>query len=150
MTDAGAFSPPPTTVFDTEPLVAHADGENGKEKVSAYLNSIDESVSDGYLSQVNATEVRYILARKYDTKIAAQYLSWLDSIGVELISSDLIYPVAADYVLEYNPALGDAYALATAEYVNGTLLVGADDDYDDIISDSSANVSIERFRTSPH
>jgi len=48
---------------------------------------------------------------------------------------------ASEYVLQYNPALGDSFALATAEDVEATLLVGGDDDYDEI-----SHVPIERFR----
>ncbi len=43
----------------------------------------------------------------------------------------------------YSIALGDAYALATAHEVDGTLLVGADDDFDGVTD------SIERFRDEP-
>jgi hypothetical protein len=48
---------------------------------------------------------------------------------------------ASEYVLRYNPALGDSFALATAEDVEATLLVGGDNDYDEI-----ADVPIDRFR----
>jgi predicted nucleic acid-binding protein len=143
------YSPPPEIVFDAEPLVAHADDEPGSDKVDAYLNSVADGVSTGYLNAVNATEVRYILTRISDAETADNYLAWLSDIGVERVNSDLIWSVASDYVIDYNPALGDAYALATAEYADGTLLVGADDDYDPVISDTTANVSIERFRTKP-
>lgn len=40
-------------------------------------------------------------------------------------------------------ALGDAYALVTADAVDGTLLVGADNDFDDLADD------VERFRDEP-
>jgi len=43
----------------------------------------------------------------------------------------------------YTMALGDAYALATADAVDGTLLVGADDDFDDVEDD------VVRFRDEP-
>ena len=140
-------SPPPELVFDTEPLVAHADDEPGSKRVATYLDSVAQGRSDGSLNRVNATEVRYILVRKYDAATADDYLDWLWSIGVEPIGSELIWSVASEYVIDYNPALGDAYALATAEYTDGTLLAGADDDYDEIMDDDAANVSIERFRS---
>lgn len=142
-----SFSPPPRIVFDAEPLVAHADDEPGSDKVNAYLDAVANGTSSGALSRVNATEVRYILTRMYDAETADDYLGWLSDIGIEPIDTDLIWSVASDYVIDYNPALGDAYALATAEYDNGTLLVGADDDYEQIISDDAAAVSIERFRS---
>lgn len=143
------YSPPPEVVFDAEPLVAHADGEPGSGMVGAYLNSVAADNSTGYLNAVNATEVRYILTRISDAETADRYLGWLSNIGVERVASDLVWSVASDYVIDYNPALGDAYALATAEYADGTLLVGADDDYDDIISDNGVDFSIERFQTKP-
>jgi predicted nucleic acid-binding protein len=143
------YSPPPEIVFDAEPLVAHADDEPGCGMVGAYLNAVAHGTSSGYLSRVNATEVRYILTRISDVETADNYLNWLSDIGVEQVNNDVIWSVASDYVIDYNPALGDAYALATAEYAGGTLLVGADDDYDPVISDTTANVSIERFRTKP-
>jgi predicted nucleic acid-binding protein len=40
-------------------------------------------------------------------------------------------------------SLGDAYALATAEAVDGTLLAGADDDFDEV------DASVERLRHEP-
>lgn len=57
------------------------------------------------------------------------------------MDTDAVWIEAAEYVIEYNPALGNSFSLATAEHIEATLLVGADDDYDEI-TDSS----IERFR----
>lgn len=146
MSETTVYSPPPTIVFDTEPLVAHADDEIGSEKVASYLNAVINDVSEGYLHHVNATEVRYVLARKYDRDVADEYLSWLSSIGVAPTGGDKLWGTASDWILDFNPALGDAYALALADRVDGTLLVGADDDYDAIMADKGARVSIERFR----
>jgi hypothetical protein len=42
---------------------------------------------------------------------------------------------------EYNPALGDSFALAVAETVEATLLVGGDGDYNDV-----SDIQIKRFR----
>jgi predicted nucleic acid-binding protein len=147
VTDQTPISPPSTIVFDTEPLVAHADGETGRETVSAYLDAVAHGASSGYLHHVNATEVRYVLARKYDRTTADQYLDWLSSLGINPTDDDQLWGFAADWVLDFNPALGDAYALATADRVDGTLLVGADDDYDAIIADTGVHLSIERFRS---
>jgi hypothetical protein len=51
---------------------------------------------------------------------------------------------ASEYILTYNPALGDAFALAAAATVEATLLVGGDDDYDEV-----SDIPIERFRDGP-
>lgn len=132
---------PEQVVFDTEPLVAHADDEPGSDVVEGFLDAVAVEGTDGYLSRVNLTEVRYILARKYDRTVADDYIDWLLDLGLTAIDVDVVWSEAADFVLRYNPALGDSFALATADYVDATLLVGGDDDYDAI-----ADVTIERFR----
>ena len=65
----------------------------------------------------------------------------LDDLGIETRDIDAVWIEASEYILAYNPALGDSFALATADDVDATLLVGGDDDYDDI-----SDVPIERFR----
>lgn len=133
---------PERVVFDTEPLVAHADGEPGSETVAEYLDATAVKGTDGYVNRVNLTEVRYILARKYDRTVADEYIDWLLDFGLRPVGVNAIWTNAAEYVIDYNPALGDSFALATAEHVEATLLVGADDDYDAV-----TEVPIQRFRT---
>lgn len=132
---------PDRVAFDTEPLVAHADDEPGSTTVEGYLNAVADGDADGYVNRVNLTEVRYILARKYESQVADAYIDWLLEIGTNPIGVDAVWVDASEYVLEYNPALGDSFALATANHVGATLLVGADDDYDDV-----GDVPLERFR----
>jgi predicted nucleic acid-binding protein len=132
---------PDHVVFDTGPLVAHADDEPGSEIVEEYLDAVVFGDTNGYINRVNLTEVRYIIARKYDREVADGYLDWLLDLGLTPVDTDAVWVEAAEYVIEYNPALGDSFALATAEYIGATLLVGADDDYDKITEGS-----IERFR----
>lgn len=132
---------PDYVVFDTEPLVAHADDELGSGTVEEYLDAVAFGDTNGYINYINLTEIRYIIARKYDRPVADSYLDWLLDLGVTPVDTDAVWTEAAEYVIEYNPALGDSFALATAEHIGATLLVGADDDYDDITEGS-----IERFR----
>jgi predicted nucleic acid-binding protein len=135
---------PERVVIDTKPLVAHADDEPGSETVAEYLDATAVEGTDGYVNRVNLTEIRYILARKYDRTVADEYIDWLLGFGLHPVSVDAIWTTAAEYVLDYNPALGDSFALSTAEHVEAALLVGADDDYDEI-----TEVSIQWFCTEP-
>lgn len=135
------MSPPERVVFDTEPLVAYADDEPGSDVVAEYLDAVMRGDTAGTLNVVNATEVRYILARKYDRQTADPFLDWLWTIGLTAVDAESVWNGASDYVIDHNPALGDAYALATADHVEGTLLVGGDSEYDDI-----DDVPIEQFR----
>lgn len=132
---------PDRIVFDAEPLVAHAADEPGASTVAEFLDAVGIEDADGYSSRVNLSEVRYILARKYDRDVADEYLEWLFDLGLEPVDIESVWIDASEHVLEYNPALGDSFALATAAHADATLLVGGDDDYDEVNT-----VSIERFR----
>ena len=134
---------PDRVVFDAEPLIAHADDEPGSGVVEEYLDAVAAEDTAGYASCVNLAEVRYTLARKYDRTTADDYLDWLDDLGIETRAVDAVWIEASEYILAYNPALGDSFALATAEDIDATLIVGGDDDYDDV-----SDVPIERFRDS--
>jgi len=135
------MSRPDHVVFDTEPLVAYADDEPGSEAVATYHDAVVRGESDARINVVNATEIRYTLSRKYDRDTANTFLDWLWTIGISAVDAEAVWERASDYVIDYNPALGDAYALATAATAGGTLLVGGDDDYDEV-----DDVSIDRFR----
>jgi predicted nucleic acid-binding protein len=63
--------------------------------------------------------------------------------GIRRVDTDATWRRAADRKFRHSPALGDAFALATAAHVEGTLLAGADDDYDVV------DVPVVRFRTDP-
>ncbi|PSP59299.1 VapC toxin family PIN domain ribonuclease [Halobacteriales archaeon QH_7_66_36] len=132
---------PDRVVFDAEPLIAHADDEPGSGVVEEYLDAVAAEDTAGYASCVNLAEIRYTLARKYDRTTADDYLDWLDDLGIETRAVDAVWIEASEYILAYNPALGDSFALATAEDIDATLIVGGDDDYDDV-----SDVPIERFR----
>ncbi len=132
---------PDHVVFDAEPLIAHADDEPGSDVVEKYLNAVAVEDTTGYISCVNRAEIRYTISRKYDRDTADEYLDWLTDLGIETVDVGGTWLQASEYVLKYNPALGDSFALATAEHVEATLLVGGDDDYDEI-----SDVPIDRFR----
>ncbi|WP_254545877.1 type II toxin-antitoxin system VapC family toxin [Halomarina pelagica] len=131
-------------MFDAEPIVAHADGEPGSGTVEAFLSAVEDGESTGFVNYVNMTEVRYILARKYDRRTADEYLDWLVSFGIVPVGIEEIWETAAEFVLDVNPALGDSFALATATAKDATLLAGGDGDYDGV-----TDVPIECFRDGP-
>jgi len=131
-------------VFDAEPLIAHADGEPGSGTVEARLDEVAAEGTDGYVNHVTLAEVRYVLARKYDRDTAERYVEWLADLGVSRVGTERLWVTASEHVLAHNPALGDAFALATAGHLDATLLVGGDDDYDDV-----EDVRVERFRDGP-
>jgi uncharacterized protein with PIN domain len=132
---------PDRLVFDTEPLVAHATSELGKSTVDTYLDAVRDSEMSGFINYVNLTETRYVIGRESGREVADRYIRWLLDIGVQPLGIDSLWAPAADYILEHNPALGDSFALASADSIDASLLVGGDDDYDSI-----TDVRILRFR----
>lgn len=135
---------PERVVFDAEPLVAHADGEPGSEAVSDYLEAVADQELEGHVSAVNLAEVRYVLARKYARSVAEEYVDWLADLGVRTAETTSTWRLASDFVIDHNPALGDAFALATAADLDATLVVGGDAEYAGV-----GDVRIERFRDGP-
>lgn len=131
-------------VFDTEPLVAYLDDEPGSDTVETWLDRVASGEVDGYISPVTKTEVLYVgsgVGFRWEDLTAS--LDRLEAIGVAVYESRDCWETAAEIKRRHPMALGDAYALATAESVDGTLLVGADDDFDGV------DAPIERFRTEP-
>lgn len=141
MTDGDAL--PGTVIFDTEPLVAYFCNEPGSDTVETYLEAV-EGAADGYISAINLAEVHYIVRAIDGEERADAVVEILDESGIRRVDTEQTWPIAADFKFRYSPALGDVFALATAADVDGTLLVGADDSFDDV-----TDVEIVRFRTDP-
>jgi len=66
----------------------------------------------------------------------------LEESGIQRVDTGQTWSRAATYKTRYSLPLGDAFALGTAAHLDGTLLVGADDDYEQV-----TDVSVVRFRT---
>lgn len=132
---------PDSIVFDAESLVAYFTDEAGSEVVESYLEAV-EGGSDGYISAVNLAELHYVVRAIADEARADDAVRVVQVSSIRVVDATETWALAADFKHQYAPALGDAFALATAANVDGTLLVGADDDYDDV-----TDVPIVRFRS---
>ena len=141
MTDGAEI--PETIVFDAEPLIAYFCDELGSDTVETYLEAT-ERAADGYISAINLAEVHYIVRAIDGAERADAVVDVLEESGIRRIDTEQTWAPAADFKFRYSPALGDAFALGTAAHVDGALLVGADDGYDDV-----TDVPIIRFRTEP-
>lgn len=130
-------------VFDTEPLLAYLWDEDGSDVVEKRLEQVKNGVQ-GYLSSVTLSEVYYNVANSSTVQSAKNAIQTLKNHGFEIIDSGTTWQHAGWFKHKYGPALGDSYALGTAAEVDGTLIVGADDDFDPI-----TEVPLERFRTEP-
>ncbi|SDD97695.1 PIN domain-containing protein [Natrinema hispanicum] len=133
-----------TIVFDTEPLVADLDDEPGNNTVEEWIDRVASGEIEGYISPVTKTEVLYVGSRVgFRPADVRASLERLEELGVTVFDPRECWDSAAALKEAYTMALGDAYALATADAVDGTLLVGADDDSDEVEDDTV------RFRNEP-
>jgi len=134
---------PGTVVFDAEPLIAYFCDEPGSDTVERYVTAVEGTV-DGFISAVQLAEIHYVVRAIDGEARADAVVDVIDQSGIRRVDTAETWRLAADFKARFAPALGDAFALATAAHVDGTLLAGADDDYDGI-----DDVSVARFRTDP-
>lgn len=128
-------------VFDTEPLIAYFFDEDKSEVVEQHLQSVRDGAT-GVISRVNLTEVLYVAANKRNMRMARTCIQSIREFGIDVVECMSTWEMAGEVKQRRSIALGDSYAVATADRRGGTLIVGADDDYDDV-----TEVPIDRFRT---
>ncbi len=141
-----------TVVFDAEPLLAFSFDERGAREVEDWLDRVYDGQRSGYISTLNLAEFRYVAARKTSPERADAHIDTLRDMGVTEYDIDRLWTDASDLKATYSPAIGDAYAIATAKDIDDdaehdtTLLVGADDDSDGVEDHADFAHLIERFR----
>lgn len=143
-----------SVVFDTEPLLAFAFEESGAGAVEGWLDRVYDAEIDGYVTTVNLAEFRYVATRITSQAKADAHIRDLQEMGVAEYDVDDLWRRASDIKADYNPALGDSYAIAAAEALseqdaqNVALLVGGDGDFDALEETEEFAHLIERFRSS--
>ena len=136
-------------VFDTEAIIAFLYNEPGHEAVAELLDEVFTGDADGFLTETNASEVFYLVARfegDDDTPTDASLreadrdIRALVGQGLDLEAAD--WRRAAELKAGGSLSLADAYAVALAHERDATLVAGADDDFDALPVD----VDLYRFR----
>jgi predicted nucleic acid-binding protein len=133
-------SPPPLdrVVFDAEPLVALFTDEPGSNTVEVYIEAV-ESTADGFISAIDLAELHAIVRSMSSKERANAIMDILQDTGIQRVDTENIWPGAAEYKCRYSIPMDDAFALATARYVDGTLLVEDDSRFSHIDAVSVAN-----------
>lgn len=139
-----------TYVFDTEAIIAFLYDEPGGEYVGELLEDAEAGDVEGFLSETNASEVFYLVARFEGTaeerpttaslRIADRDVRTLTRLGVTLERAD--WRLAGEVKAHGGISLADACAVALAHERDATLLAGGDDDFDGL----PIGVGVERFR----
>lgn len=136
-------------VFDTEAIIAFLYNEPGHETVAALLEEVFTGESDGVIAEPNASEVYYLVARfegvdgtptNASLREADRDVRTLERRGVSIESAD--WRLAAEVKADGAVSLADAYAVALAYERDGTLVAGADDDFDEL----PVEIDLHRFR----
>lgn len=135
---------PDDTVYDAEALVAYFADEPGAKTTQHDLQGVIAGTHSGYLNEVNAAEVWYILKRHAGPESADDCLDWLkNEAGVQFIASSDTWSKAAAIKADHRLSLGDAFALATGQLKSCSVLTGNDKEFDIF---KLVNVKIRRIR----
>jgi predicted nucleic acid-binding protein len=136
-------------VFDTEAIVAFLHNEPGHETVARLLDDVFTGSTDGRLTETNASEAFYLVARfegvdetptDASLRAADRDLRALERQGLRIEAAP--WRLAAEVKAGGRLSLADAYAVALAHDRDATLVAGADDDFDDL----PLSVDLRRFR----
>ncbi len=108
-------------------------GEKGGEIVRDCLMKIQNREAEGYINVLNLTEIYYILHR-LNPAIAEEKQANLRLYGLKVvpIEDDGLWREAAKTKSEHSLSLADAFAAATAKTHNSTLIVGSDQEFQDL------------------
>jgi predicted nucleic acid-binding protein len=133
-------------IFDAEPLIAFLADEPGSRSVEKWVEQAATGEIRGYISPITKTEVAYVALREgVPEHVVSEFIDRLADNGIETFEAERCWFHAAAFKDEYTIPLGDAFALATARVNDGSVLVGADDDFDEI----SDEVRVIPFRDEP-
>lgn len=137
-------------VFGAEPLVAYLYDEPGSDRVAELLDEVERGETSGAMSDATATEVMYLVARfetegtptERERMVGHRDVLAFDRSGVSIRRTP--WETAARIKSDGDISLGDAYAAALAADRDATLVVGADDDFEEL----PIELDLLRFRES--
>lgn len=136
-------------VFDTEAIIAFLYDEPGHGTVAALLADVFDGAGEGFLAELNASEVYYLVSRfegendkptTVSLRTADRDIRALERQGLTIQRTD--WRLAGEIKANGSTPLADAHAVALASERDATLVVGGDDDFDDL----PVEVSLEQFR----
>ncbi|MDQ2054314.1 PIN domain-containing protein [Halobellus sp. H-GB7] len=127
-------------VFDTEAIIAFLYSEPGHDTVADLLTDVFAGGVPGRIAEANASEIFYLIARfegtdegkptKESLREADRDLRALERRGLQIDRAD--WRVAGEIKADGHISLADAHAVTLAHEQNATLVVGADDDFDNL------------------
>ncbi|GIV79787.1 MAG: twitching motility protein PilT [Litorilinea sp.] len=112
-------------VLDSFALLAYLEDEAGAAQVETRLAQAEREEAQVLLSLINYGECLYIVERERGLAQAQRMVGIVDRLPVQVVEVDrpLVF-AAAHLKARYPIAYADAFAIALAQQVNGTLLTG--------------------------
>jgi predicted nucleic acid-binding protein len=126
-------------VFDTEAIIAFLYDEPGHDTVADLLGDVFDGTAEGYIAETNASEVFYLVARfegnndkptEASLRDADRDVRALERRGLSLERAN--WQLAGKVKAYGDISLADAHAVALAHDRDATLVVGGDDDFDEL------------------
>ncbi|WP_256289638.1 type II toxin-antitoxin system VapC family toxin [Halobellus inordinatus] len=127
-------------VFDTEAIIAFLYSEPGHDTVADLLTDVFAGGVPGRIAEANASEIFYLIARfegtdegkptKESLRESDRDLRTLERRGLQIDRAD--WRVAGEIKADGHISLADAHTVTLAHEQNATLVVGADDDFDNL------------------
>jgi predicted nucleic acid-binding protein len=132
---------PDHLTFDSEAILSFFLGEAGGELVRDSLEKVQKKEIEGYINILNLTEIYYILSR-VSPKIAEEKQRNLRLYGLKVvaINDNGLWREAAKLKCNHAMSLADAFAVATAQKLKTKLMVGSDEEFNNL------NVELLRIR----
>ncbi len=121
-------------IFDTQALLKLYLDEEGAERVENHLKRIFAKQVKGYINIVTLAELYYVLFR-IKKELAEDKERNLRSFGVKIISlgdNSRLWKEAALIKAKNSLSLADAFGAATAIALRGTLVTGANAEFDTV------------------
>jgi predicted nucleic acid-binding protein len=119
--------------FDSEAILAFFLGEAGAELVRDSLEKVQKKEVNGYINILNLTEIYYILSR-VSPKLAEEKQRNLRLYGLRIVSinDNGLWREAAKIKCDHALSIADAFAVATAQNLKTKLIVGSDEEFNNL------------------
>jgi len=110
-------------VLDSFALVSLFHREAGWERVQAALYDQEKASTRAFLNWINWGEFFYIVKRRVGEGKAREALRLLEHLPIELVPVDQpLVRAAAEIKSDHPVSYADAFCIATAQRINGTVL----------------------------
>ena len=119
--------------FDSEAILAFFLGEAGAELVRDSLEKVQKKEINGYINILSLTEIYYILSR-VSLKLAEEKQRNLRLYGLKIvpINDNGLWHEAAKIKRDHALSIADAFAVATAQNLKTKLIVGSDEEFNNL------------------